>query len=636
MNEIKTGKRSIGVNFENGQASVVVWSPEADQVDLCYGDNKKLPLAMDGAGYWQAQTTELQPGSRYTFMINGEKTLPDPASLSQPEGVHEPSQAVDLAAFAWTDGGWKNPPLHEYVLYELHTGCFTPEGTFAAIGQKLDHLLDLGINAIELMPVVQFAGDRNWGYDGVFPFAVHHSYGGARGLQQLVNACHVKGLAVVLDVVYNHLGPEGNYLGAYGPYTTDKYRTPWGGAINFDDAWCDGVRKYFIENALMWFRDFHIDALRLDAVHAIKDFSPKHILQEIKERVAELQEATGRPHYLVAELDLNDSRFINAIENGGYGMDAQWIDEFHHALRVTATGEKTGYYADFNGIAHLAKAYKDAYVYDGQYSPHRKKRFGVKTDNEGHQFVVFSQNHDQVGNRMLGERTSRLVSFDMLKLLAGAVMVSPYLPMLFMGEEWGETNPFLYFVSHTDPELAEAVRKGRKEEFAAFYAGAQEETPDPMALETFVQSKLQWDLRNKAPHQALFQYYRALIALRRGVPALHQLNRRNLHVYLDKEKEVLTLYRWTEYEHVFCLMNFSASQQFILPHFNVDDFRILFNSAAPEWGGSESLPEQALTEKPAPSTLLLQPESLIVYAGADYNLVTPAYPDVTPPPKPLA
>src|SRR5687768_905399 len=308
------------------------------------------------------------------------------------------------------------------------------------------------------MPVAQFPGKRNWGYDGVYPFAVQNSYGGYKGLQQLVNACHQKGLAVILDVVYNHLGPEGNYFSAYGPYFTEEYKTPWGGAINFDDAWSDGVRNYFIENALMWFRDFHIDALRLDAVHAIKDFGSKHILREIKEQVNILMEQTGKKHYLIAECDLNDTQFIDPLEKRGFGMDAQWIDEFHHALRVTATGEKTGYYSDFSGIEHLAKAYKDAYVYDGQFSPHRFKNFGVKAqDNPGRQFIVFSQNHDQVGNRMLGERSSQLVSYEMQKLMAGAVLVSPYLPMLFMGEEYSESHPFLYFVSHTDPELAEAV-----------------------------------------------------------------------------------------------------------------------------------------------------------------------------------
>lgn len=626
MIEPDVRKRNIGLNFSNRQAEAVVWAPDAKRLELLAG-SRRYRLEKADFGYWRGPLEEINPGSLYTFLIDGERELPDPASLSQPQGVHGPSKALDLNDFTWTDDEWKNPALSEYILYELHTGCFSPEGTFDGIGRKLDHLVELGVTAIELMPVAQFAGERNWGYDGVYPFAVQHSYGGAEGLQRLVDNCHRRGIAVVLDVVYNHLGPEGNYLTAYGPYITEKYKTPWGGALNFDDAWCDGVRSYFIENVLMWFRDFHIDALRLDAVHAIRDFSPKHILQEMREYVDAWMAHSGSSHHLIVELDLNDTRFINPLEKAGYGMDAQWIDEFHHALRVAATGEKNGYYSDFNGIGHLAKAYKDAYVYDGQFSAHRKKRFGVKTANEGRQFVVFSQNHDQVGNRMLGERTSRLVSFEKQKLLAAAVMVSPYLPMLFMGEEWSEPHPFLYFVSHTDPELAEAVRRGRKAEFAAFHdTPGQPEAPDPMAEETFLRSKLQWELKEQKPHSTLLAYYRALIALRKEIPALNELDRRKLHLYADKEKEVLTLYRWTELEHVFCLMNFSENRQYILPHFNVDEFRVLFNSAGTEWDGPGPAPDSG--ELAAPQSLLLQPESIIIYIGKDYKLVAPAYPDV--------
>ncbi|MGV3585923.1 MAG: malto-oligosyltrehalose trehalohydrolase, partial [Adhaeribacter sp.] len=462
MSQINVSERTLGVNFTPaGEAIIRVWAPKAQQVAVALPDNITLPLQDEEFGYWSAKTYQLEPGDTYQFILDDDKKLPDPASLSQPEGVHGPSQALAIKNFAWTDTAWKNIPLGDYILYELHTGTFTPEGTFAALEEKLDYLIKLGVNAIEIMPVVQFPGSRNWGYDGVFPYAVQDSYGGAAGLQHLVDVCHQKGIAVILDVVYNHLGPEGNYLGEYGHYFTDKYNTPWGPALNFDDAWCDGVRQYFVENLLMWFRDFHIDAVRMDAVHAIKDFSPTHILREMKQLVNQLMQETGRTHYMIVELDLNDTRFINPLEEQGYGMDAQWIDEFHHALRVTATGENTGYYADFSGIQHLAKTYQDAYVYDGQYSPHRNKTFGIKAENNpGEQFIVFSQNHDQVGNRMLGERTSTLTTYEMQKLLAAAVIVSPYLPMLWMGEEYSEPNPFLYFVSHTDPELAEAVRKG--------------------------------------------------------------------------------------------------------------------------------------------------------------------------------
>jgi maltooligosyltrehalose trehalohydrolase len=578
-------ERTIGVNFnEKGSADIRVWAPLAEKVALALTESKTSPpLTKEPYGYWRLQTDALQEGDRYKFIVDGTE-YPDPASLSQPNGVHGASQAINIKSFAWTDEQWNNVPLDQYILYELHTGTFTPEGTFAAIEKKLDHLIELGVNAIEIMPVAQFPGTRNWGYDGVFPFAVQQSYGGHEELKKLVNRCHQKGIAVVLDVVYNHLGPEGNYLGAYGPYFTDKYNTPWGGALNFDDAWCDGVRHYFIENALMWFRDFHIDALRLDAVHAIKDFSPNHILREIKQHVDALMQATGRTHYLIAELDLNDNRFISPLQEGGYGMDGQWIDEFHHALRVTATGERTGYYSDFTGIDHLAKAYRDAYVFDGQYSVHRKKFFGVKAENNpGRQFVVFSQNHDQVGNRMLGERTSELVSFEMQKLLAGAVLVSPFLPMLFMGEEWGEPNPFQYFVSHTDAELAEAVRKGRKAEFAAFHSG---EAPDPVAEETFNRSKLQWQLLAEEKHQALFRYYKQLIALRKQYPALHQLNRKQLEATVAADGNALILHRWHDAQHVYCLLNFSKTPcPFILPS-ETTPWTCLLNSADKQWAGT--------------------------------------------------
>jgi maltooligosyltrehalose trehalohydrolase len=493
----------------------------------------------------------------------------------------------------------------------LHTGTFTNEGNFAGIETKLEHLKDLGVNAIEIMPVAQFPGDRNWGYDGVYPFAVQQSYGGAEGLQRLVNACHENGIAVILDVVYNHLGPEGNYLGAFGPYFTEKYKTPWGGAINFDDAWSDGVREYFIENALMWFRDFHIDALRLDAVHAIKDLSPVHILKEIRQHVDALKDATGRQHYLITELDLNDTRYINPVATGGYGMDAQWIDEFHHALRVTAGGDRHGYYEDFQGIEMLAKAYKDAYVYDGQYSPHRKKFFGIKADqNPGEQFIVFSQNHDQVGNRMLGERTSTLVSFEMQKLLAGAVMVSPFLPMLFMGEEWSEPNPFLYFVSHTDPELAAAVRKGRKEEFAAFHI--QGEAPDPVIEETFRRSKLQWQLLEEERHQTMFGYYKRLIALRKSFPVWYHLNREHLHVEVDRAKNLLLLHRWLDDQHMLCLMNFSKQIQEALIPDAANEWEKVLDAADTIWLG----PKSAVETVKAGETLKIQPETILVYMSS--------------------
>jgi maltooligosyltrehalose trehalohydrolase len=561
-------------------------------------------------GYWACITSALQPGDLYSFYLQDGKKYPDPASLSQPQGVHGPSQVLNLRKYQWNDSRWINPSLEEYILYELHTGAFTASGTFEGIEERLDYLKKLGITAIEIMPVAQFPGDRNWGYDGVFPFAVQHSYGGAEGLQQLVDACHQKEIAVVLDVVYNHLGPEGNILSRFGSYFTNKYKTPWGDAVNFDDAGCDEVRHYFIENALMWFRDFHIDALRLDAVHAIKDFSPVHFLKELRWAVDELIRQTGKIHYLIVECDLNDNRFIHSTDRDGYGMDAQWMDEFHHALRVAAGHNRTGYYADFDGLIHLAKSYKDGYVYDGIYSSHRQKTFGTKANNiPGKQFVVFSQNHDHVGNRMLGERTSTLLSFEKQKLVAGAVLISPYLPLLFMGEEYGEQNPFLYFVSHTEEELVQAVRNGRQLEFAAFHH--EGEAPDPQSEETFNKSKLQWHTVDEEPHYTLFRYYQQLITLRKRLPSWRHPDREHLRVELLEEKQVILIERWHFDHRLFCAMNFSKVKRLINISSTSDSWIKVIDSADTEWAG----PGGASQKLKSNSLLSLSAESFLVYTN---------------------
>lgn len=580
----RVDNRTIGVNFtEQWTAAIRVWAPLAKLCRLMVNGSVELDLLNEKYGYWTLKTDELKPGDQYRFLLD-DQPYPDPAALYQPKGVEGSSEAINLNDFKWNDDAWVNPGLEDYIFYELHTGTFSPEGTFEGIITKLDYLVELGITAIELMPVAQFPGERNWGYDGVFPFAVQNSYGGPGGLQKLIDACHQKGLAVVLDVVYNHLGPEGNYLPAFGPYFTEKYKTPWGSAINFDDAWCDGVRDFYIQNALMWFREFHVDALRLDAVHAIKDLSPKHILQEIKEHVDELAKAMGKVYHLIVECDLNDPKLINDIPSG-YGMDAQWTDEFHHALRVTAGEPRKGYYSDFNGIADLAKSYEDAYVYNGQYSAERHKIFGVKTNNPGRQFVVFSQNHDQVGNRMLGERTSSLVSFDMRKLMALAVIVSPYLPLLFMGEEWSAPTPFQYFVSHSGKELIAAVQKGRKEEFKAFHH--ENETPDPQSPETFKNSKLDWETLNLE----MLALYRALIALRKQQPALKNLNRANVKVNANPETNVLRLERWCDEQEIVCFMNFSSSPQKVAVP---EGWQKLFETTNNSLDGNTLKPESAI------------------------------------------
>ncbi len=607
----RTDNRAMGVNFTSrGEAEVLVWAPLSDQVAIYLpADDQHIAMQQQEHGYWSCITSILRPGDVYYFVLSDGKKYADPASLSQPQGVHGPSQVINLHKHKWSDSSWINPPLKDYLFYELHTGTFTSKGTFEGIAEKLDYLKRLGITAIEIMPIAQFSGSRNWGYDGVFAYAVQDSYGGAEGLQKLVDACHQKDIAVVLDVVYNHLGPEGNVLPQFGHYFTGKYKTPWGDALNFDDAGCDEVRNYFIENALMWFRDFHIDALRLDAVHAIKDFSPQHFLKELRLATDELIKETGRNHYLIAECDLNDIRYIRSVEEGGYGMDAQWIDEFHHALRVATGQPQSGYYSDFNGLLHLAKSYKDAYVYDGMYSPHRQKTFGTKADQqEGSQFVVFSQNHDQVGNRMLGERTSVLVSFEKQKLMAAATMMSSYLPMLFMGEEYGEKNPFLYFVSHTESSLIEAVRKGRKAEFAAFHN--EGEAPDPQSEKTFEHSKLQWHLLEEGSHQTLFRFYQQLISLRKRLPALRFLDRENVKVSLLEENETLLLERWHADQRLICVMNFSKIKQLITIAPTSNSWTKLLDSADVEWNGPGSTNQTVAGN----SLLALSPESFSLYS----------------------
>jgi maltooligosyltrehalose trehalohydrolase len=602
--------RNIGLNFDkDGIALLKVWAPKSTLVSVLLEDTAiNLNLQKEKHGYWTLRTELIKPGDLYWIILDDEK-LPDPAALSQPNGVHGPSQAVDLLHYVIpNDDKWINYPLNEYLIYELHTGTFSRQGTFEGIIQQLDYLNELGINAIELMPVASFPGTRNWGYDGVFPFAVQESYGGAAGLKALVKACHGKGIAVVLDVVYNHMGPEGNYLPKFGPYFTEQYHTPWGSAINFDDNGCDGVRDYFIENALMWFRDFHIDALRLDAVHAIKDLGAVHILQEISRRTAILSAQTGRIHHLIAESDLNDPRYISDIQNNGLGMDSQWIDEFHHALRVTAGEPKKGYYSDFNGIEDLAKSYKDAYVYTGTFSEERNRTFGKEaTGHPGKQFIVFSQNHDQIGNRMLGERSSVLYSPNMQKLMAAAVFSAPFIPMLFMGEEWGSEDPFLYFVSHGDPELVEQVRKGRKDEFAAMHN--EGEAPDPQSEETFNRSKLNWKSKEESKHAALFEFYKALIAMRKNNLYLKMCDREASHAHLHKEQNSIVLERGLtgSADLLLCVLNFSKNPQNLPIPKGVNLNQMLLNSSAEEQEYSATI---GLI-----STIHVQPESFIAYSA---------------------
>ncbi|HEX4784362.1 MAG TPA: malto-oligosyltrehalose trehalohydrolase [Candidatus Sulfotelmatobacter sp.] len=498
----------------DGDWEFLVWAPQSRSVTLhLVGRGTRIAMESLANGYHRAIVKMLESESEYFYQLDGERELPDPASRFQAQGVHGPSHIVDPQSFQWSDCGWKGPALERSVFYELHVGTYTPEGTFDAVIARLPELVDLGITTIELMPVAQFPGARNWGYDGVYLFAPQNTYGGPKSLQRLVNAAHQQGLAVALDVVYNHLGPEGNYLSAYGPYFTDRYRSPWGQAINFDGAGSDEVRRFFIENALYWLEDYHFDALRLDAVHGIFDFGARHLLVELKMETAKLSQRLGRPIHLIAESDLNDARLLHRPERGGYDLDAQWSDDFHHSVHTLLTGENQGYYADFGGPAPLAATLRDGWYYSGQHSKHRNRRHGNSARGiSPARFVVCNQNHDQVGNRAAGERLSTLVDFEAQKLAAGITLLSPFVPLLFMGEEYGETAPFQYFTSHGDPALVEAVRRGRREEFAAF--GWTGSVPDPQDEETFSRSHLNHSLKEKERHRTLFSFYQELIRLR--------------------------------------------------------------------------------------------------------------------------
>jgi maltooligosyltrehalose trehalohydrolase len=519
----------------------------------------------------------------YFYRLNGSIERPDPASRSQPQGVHGPSQVVD-PHFDWHDQNWFGLPLKDYVLYELHVGAFTPEGTLDAIIGRLDDLIDLGVTAIELMPLAQFPGGRNWGYDGVYPFAVQDSYGGPPALKHLVDACHQRGLAVVLDVVYNHLGPEGNYLADFGPYFTDRYKTPWGDALNFDGPYSDEVRDFFIQNARYWQTEFHIDALRLDAVHAIQDHSAYPFLEELNVATAAQAERLNRRFYLIAESNLNDTRLIRPRELGGYGLHSQWSDDFHHALHCLLTGERASYYADFGDLDQMAAAYRDGFAYTGQFSPFRERRHGNSPrNNHAEQFVVCIQNHDQVGNRMLGERLSTLVDFDGLKLAAAVVLLSPYVPLLFMGEEYGETASFQYFTSHGDPALIDAVRKGRREEFAAFRW--QGEAPDPQAEDTFRRSRLQPELRRDGRHRVIFDWHRELLRLRKTIPSLALLSKECLQVREFEREKTLFVRRWCDGDAVWMVFHFGERPARLELPTPAGTWRQLLDSSDPRWLG---------------------------------------------------
>jgi maltooligosyltrehalose trehalohydrolase len=564
---------AIGAEYlGNDICAFRLWAPfrESVEVELQAPVRRSLALQSVGDGYWQSRATEVSPGTRYRYRLDGELMRPDPASHYQPEGVHGPSAVVDHGGFSWSRDDFQAPSLKDWIFYEVHVGTFSPEGTFAAVTGRLDRLVELGVNALELMPVAAFPGERNWGYDGVHPFAVQGSYGGPEGLKRLVDACHLEGIAVVLDVVYNHLGPEGNYLRDFGPYFTGTYNTPWGEAINFDGPYSDEVRRYFLENARHWFSRYRIDALRLDAVHAIYDASAHPFLLELAEAARRWSEELGRPLYLIAESDLNDTRLISDPGLGGFGLHAQWSDDFHHAVHAYLTGERNGYYQDFGRFTDILKAVRDGFVYDWRYSKYRKRRHGSSCrDLPPNRLVVCIQNHDQVGNRMRGERLNALVSLEAYKLAAALLLLGPNLPLLFMGQEYGEQAPFLYFVSHGDPDLVEAVRRGRREEFRGF--AWKGEVPDAQDPATFLRSKLDGRIPRPGPRgtrsgiegggakrqRMLLGFHKELVRLRRRVVR----SDRAPAVACTPHRPVLLLeYPGTD-ERFSCLFNFGGNAE---------------------------------------------------------------------------
>jgi len=501
-----------------------VWAPAAGRVEIEV-EGQRYPMSQENAGtssgWWSADVPDVAAGIDYGFRLDDGDPLPDPRSLRQPFGIAGLSRRYDHTAFPWTDERWRGGALHGSVIYELHVGTFTPKGTFDAAIGRLDHLRDLGVHAVELMPVATFPGRHGWGYDGINLWAVYEPYGGPDGLKRFVDACHERGLAVLLDVVYNHVG-IGNRLGDFGPYFTAAHVTPWGPAVNLDQPGSDEVRAFLIGNALMWLRDYHLDGLRLDAVHALEDHRALHFLEELATEVLALAARLNRELILIAESDTNDPRLVTSREAGGYGLAAQWSDYFHHAVHAAITGERQGYYCDFGSLAALAKTYTKVFFHDGIWSAFRGRTHGRQVDVfrvPAHRFLGYLQNHDQIGNRAIGDRIAATISPELVKVGAGLVLTSPYTPMLFMGEEWGADTPWQYFTDHIEPWLAEAVAGGRKAEFAR-HGWHAADVPDPQDEATFLRSKLDWEQRHHEPHLALYAWYRELIALRRSRPEL--------------------------------------------------------------------------------------------------------------------
>lgn len=602
-------ERNIGARYlGQGRCEFVVWAPEAEKLDMVIvGQPHRHALTKDAEGYFSVELSDVAPGTRYWFSFDQDKHYPDPASHYQPLGVHGPSEVVDHS-FSWTDGAWNGTLLKNYVIYEIHVGAFTRPGTFEAAAAHLDYLSDLGVTAIELMPLAQFPGDRNWGYDGVFPYAVHQSYGGPEGLKRFVNACHERGISVMLDVVYNHLGPEGNCLGAFGPYFTDKYQTPWGRAINYDGHLSGGVRNYFLRNAMHWIENYHVDAFRLDSVYAMYDHSGTHVLSELADVVHDTGRRLNRAAHVIVETNENAPYLLQPAGEGGYGLDGQWMSDFHHAVHSYLTGERTGYYHEFGKLPDIARAFEEGYVFSSrsQEGGRRSSSKGVRSD----QVVVAIQNHDEVGNRCFGERLGQLVPFEAQKLAASLAIFSPYLPFLFMGQEYDETAPFQYFIHHSDESLIAAVREGRKREFSGFQW--RTEPPDPQDLTTFLRCKLNHNLRESGRHQKLREFYREIIRLSKRLKKSGLLSRENMTLKFSQDEKWLTL-RYGHSDGIWMGFNFRTDFGNLRFPERGHWFKVL-DSADGCWNGSGSqIPKQV----DGGSSLSLGPQSVLILGNKE-------------------
>ena len=581
--------------------TIKVWSPYAKKIEIEI-QQARLTLTKETNNWWVVETPLAQHGRDYCFILNDDDAkLADPRSPWQPKGAFGPSRIYEHDKFTWQDQTWQAPPLSSAIVYELHVGTFTPEGTFDGVINHLDFLQSLGVTHIEIMPVNSFSGLRGWGYDGVNIYAPCETYNGPDGFKRLVNACHQKGLAVILDVVYNHFGPEGNYLDRFGPYFTDRYSAGWGKAVNFDGPESNEVRRFVCDNAVMWLRDYHVDVLRIDAVHAIFDNSAIHILEQLAHEVKELQSILGRHFYLITESDLNDARHLRPWEVGGYGIDAQWNDDFHHAIHAILTGEQNGYYKDFGLLAALKKVYMRIFVYDGCYSVFRKCNHGRSAEGlSGEKFLGYLQNHDQVGNRMLGDRIGKLVNINRVKIGSALVFMSPFIPMLFQGEEWGASAPFLYFTDLQNPALGKAVLEGRIREFVAF-GWEPKNVPDPQAVDTFMKSKIDWNELTQEPHQSLLNWYKDLIKLRKEFPELCNGRLDNVKIIFDEKEKWFMVKRG----NIVAIANFALHIQIISREklsLKGQQLKVLINS------DSKNLLES--------DNIMLQPESIVIMTRA--------------------